>query len=148
MSKIEAFEDLRIWQQARELSLWFYHLKKSTSLGSDFKLCGQADRSIGSVMDNIAEGFERNGKKEFLNFLSIAKGSAGEFRSQLYRIYDRDYISEDELEAKLAACKLLSKGISSFMNYLASTELPGWKFKEDQEEYTSKKALSIKPLKH
>ncbi|HBF20282.1 MAG TPA: four helix bundle protein [Cryomorphaceae bacterium] len=135
MGKIEKFEDLRIWQQARELSQWFFHLKKTSELGSDFKLCGQADRSIGSVMDNIAEGFERNGKREFLNFLSIAKGSAGEFRSQLYRIYDRIYINEKELNQKLESCEQLSKGISSFMNYIASTELPGWKFREEQQEY-------------
>ncbi len=137
MAKIEQFEDLRIWQKARELSRWFYEVINTTNLKVDYKLRNQADASIGSVMDNVAEGYERNGKKEFINFLSIAKGSAGEFRSQLYRIRDRNYISDEIFLEKKAELIQLSKSISSFMNYLSTTALKGWKFKEEQTEYLS-----------
>lgn len=135
MAKIENFEDLRIWQKARELSQWLFTIIKTTGLKNDMKLRNQIDASIGSVMDNIAEGFERNGKREFIHFLSIAKGSAGEFRSQLYRAYDRGYISETTLQEKVLFAKDLSKGISSFISYLSGTELPGWKFREDDIPY-------------
>lgn len=135
MPTIEKFEDLRIWQMARTLSKWLFEVTKTTGLENDFKLRNQADASIGSVMDNIAEGFERNGKKEFMNFLSIAKGSAGEFRSQLYRLHDRNYISKQLFEEKYEELLQLSKSLSAFMNYLSSTELKGWKFREEQQKY-------------
>lgn len=88
MAKVKHFEDLRIWQEARAICQWFWTVVKSTDLEKDFKLRGQADASSGSVMDNIAEGFERNGNREFIQFLSIAQGSCGEFRSQLHRMLD------------------------------------------------------------
>lgn len=128
MATIERFEDMRIWQQAREMCQWFHHIVKTTPLENDFKLRNQADSSCGSTMDNIAEGFERNGTKEFIQFLSIAKGSAGEFRSQLYRMFDRGYISGPELSKKCKEAETLSKGISAFMNYLSKSENKGWKY--------------------
>jgi four helix bundle protein len=74
---IKRFEELEIWQLARELCKKLIGLSETTSLGKDFSLKDQILRSSGSVMDNIAEGFERDGKKEFINFLYIAKGSLG-----------------------------------------------------------------------
>ena len=97
MATIKRFEDLEIWQDARRLSKEIIFISKNTDLNKDFKFNAQIKDSSGSVMDNIAEGFERNGNIEFRQFLSIAKGSAGETRSQLYRVFDNDYINEEKL---------------------------------------------------
>lgn len=88
MATIEKFEDLDIWKEARILSKEIILLSKNTELKTDFKLRDQIKGSSGSVMDNIAEGFERDGNLEFRQFFSITKGSAGESRSQLYRVFD------------------------------------------------------------
>lgn len=135
MATVEHFEDLRIWQEARAICQWFWTIVKSTELEKDFKLRGQADASSGSVMDNIAEGFERNGNREFIQFLSVAQGSCGEFRSQLYRMLDRGYVEDSVFEEKKSELLKLSKGISSFINYLRNSEHKGWKFSEGQAPY-------------
>ena len=96
MSTWKSFEDTEIWQLTREFCKNVYQIIQHDGLSTDYRLKDQINGSSGSVMDNIAEGFERGGNKEFIQFLSIAKGSAGESRSQLYRIYDRKYISEKE----------------------------------------------------
>ncbi len=88
MSKVERFEDLKIWQLARELCQLIHRLTLKDQFYKDFNLVGQIKSSSGSVMDNIAEGFERDGNKELIQFLSISKGSCGETRSQLYRAID------------------------------------------------------------
>jgi four helix bundle protein len=103
MATIRRFEDLEIWQLARMQTNDFHQLVKKTMLAKDFELRNQMDASCGSVMDCIAEGFERSGNAEFKNFLIIAKGSNGEFRSQLYRCFDRQHITQstfDELYQK------------------------------------------------
>lgn len=83
MAKIKSFEDLQVWQTARDICNDIWLLFEKTSLGKDFDLRNQMSRSSGSVMDNIAEGFERSGNREFIHFLSIAKGSCEELKSQL-----------------------------------------------------------------
>ena len=88
MSKVERFEDLKIWQLARELCQMIHKLTIKDQFSRDFKLVGQINGSSGSIMDNIAEGFERDGNKEFIQFLTFSKGSCGEIRSQLYRALD------------------------------------------------------------
>ncbi len=98
MAKVERFEDLEIWVLAREICKDTNHLFKNSTLANDYDLRNQMDRSSGSIMDNIAEGFERNGNKEFIQYLSIAKASCGELRSQLYRAYDREHISKEIFE--------------------------------------------------
>ena len=87
MARIDKFEDLEIWQKAREICQYVELLIQTTSLKTNYSLKDQIDRSSGSVIDNIAEGFERNGNREFIQFLNIAKGSAGEVKSQSYRAF-------------------------------------------------------------
>ena len=134
MATIKCFEDLEIWQEARRLSKEIIRLTKSTDLEADFKLRDQIKNSSGSVMDNIAEGFERDGNLEFRQFLSFAKGSAGESRSQLYRVYDNDYISRDEMLRLTSEYETLSRRIANFINYLNKKDFKGTKYKETQPE--------------
>ena len=101
MATITKFEDLEIWQEARKLTKEVYQISKETDLKQDFRFKEQIKAAPGFVMDNIAEGFERDGNLEFRQFLSIAKGSAVETRSQIYRLFDYEYISEEKfLELK------------------------------------------------
>lgn len=129
MATIKQFEDLEIWQLARELCQLVYNIIITTPLEKNYKLRDQIDASSGSVMDNIAEGFERDGKKEFRQFLSIAKGSCGETRSQLYRVFDRKYINQKEFEESKNKTLILSKKISAFISYLNKSQVTGRKFK-------------------
>lgn len=129
MATVQRFEDLKIWQLARELNNKIFLLITETSLKMDYKLKEQVNGSAGSIMDNIAEGFERDGNKEFHNFLSIAKASCGETRSQLYRIYDRSYITEQVFEQYLERTLELSGRIGAFMSYLRKNDFRGNKFK-------------------
>ncbi|WP_029037557.1 four helix bundle protein [Salinimicrobium xinjiangense] len=129
MGTVKNFEDLEIWASARGICNDIFQIKQETELKSDFKLYNQLNGSSGSIMDNIAEGFERNGNREFIQFLAIAKASCGETRSQLYRALDRKYIKQDEFVILYDKLILLSKQISSFINYLQKSELKGIKFK-------------------
>jgi four helix bundle protein len=119
---IKRFEDLEIWQQARELCKKIRGITETTSLGKDFSLKDQISRSSGSVMDNIAEGFERDGKKEFINFLYIAKGSLGETRSQVHRSFDAKHFNEEVYKDLLNDCLNLSGKISHFISYLYKSD--------------------------
>ncbi len=129
MATIQRFEDLEIWQEARRLFNQIKDIALETELKNDFKLKDQIKGSSGSVMDNIAEGFERDGNLEFRQFLSIAKGSAGETRSQLYRVFDSNYISEEKLKKLVNDYEQLSKRISGFISYLNKRDFKGNKFK-------------------
>ena len=129
MATIEKFEELDIWQEARELSLEIYNLTLLGTFSRDKDLSWQIRKSSGSIMDNIAEGFERDGKNEFIQFLSIAKGSAGETRSQLYRALDRKHISNEQFERLKDKSLRLIKKISKFIDYLKITPLRGNKYK-------------------
>lgn len=128
MATIKRFEDLEIWQEARRLTKEIYIISVETGLKSDFRLRDQIKASSGSVMDNIAEGFERNGNIEFRQFLSIAKGSAGETRSQLYRIFDFGYIDEAKFIHLKDSFENLSGKINNFIIYLNNKDFKGTKF--------------------
>jgi len=130
MATIKRFEDLDIWQLARELCRDINLIITTTTLNKNYKLRDQIDASSGSVMDNIAEGFERDGKNEFRQFLSIAKGSCGETRSQLYRVFDRKYIDTELFEKTKEKTNVLSNKIGAFINYLNKTEYAGTKYKK------------------
>ncbi|WP_178991698.1 four helix bundle protein [Winogradskyella schleiferi] len=131
MATVKQFEDLEIWKLARVLCKEINKIANATGLRTDYKLYSQIDGSSGSVMDNIAEGFERNGNKEFIQFLSIAKASCGETRSQLYRVLDRNYVSNDEFMVLKDQTMVLSRMIGGFMNYLKKSDLKGSKYKAD-----------------
>src|SRR5690606_27197688 len=134
MGTVKKFEDLEIWQEGRRLSKEIILISRITGLNSDFKLKEQIKSSSGSVMDNIAEGFERDGNLEFRQFLSIAKGSAGETRSQLYRIYDSGYMEKETLERLTIEYERLSKKIANFISYLNKKDFQGLKYKIDKPE--------------
>jgi four helix bundle protein len=126
---INSFEELDIWKDARELAKVIRLLTKREPFSKDFKLCNQINSSAGSVMDNIAEGFERDGHKEFIQFLYIAKASNGETRSQSYRAFDAEFISEEELNDILSRTQNLRIKIISLINYLKKSDFKGNKFK-------------------
>jgi four helix bundle protein len=128
MATITKFEDLEIWQEARKLAKEVFILSKETDLKTDFRFKEQIKASSGSVMDNIAEGFERDGNLEFRQFLSIAKGSAGETRSQIYRLYDCEYISEEQFKDLKNKYENLSGKIKNFITYLNKKDFKGNKF--------------------
>ncbi len=130
MATINRFEELEIWKEARRLFQIINQISLETNLKSDFKLRDQIKASSGSVMDNIAEGFERDGNLEFRQFLSIAKGSAGESRSQLYRLFDCNYISKTSLDSLVKDYENLSGKIANFISYLNKKDHKGIKFRE------------------
>ena len=129
MSTIEKFEDIISWQEARVLNKNVGRLIDEERFKKNFRLIGQIEGSAGSIMDNIAEGFERGGNKEFIQFLYIAKASCGEFRSQLYRALDREYINDIEFESLSIYAKKISMLIQKLINYLHESEIKGIKFK-------------------
>ena len=129
MAKIQKFEDLEIWRMARTICQQIEFLIQNTNLKTNYSLKDQIDRSSGSIMDNIAEGFERNGNREFIQFLSIAKGSAGEVKSQSYRAFDKKLISEEQHLKLNEIVELEKNKIGAMMNYLNNCENKGLKFK-------------------
>ncbi|MDY0279169.1 MAG: four helix bundle protein [Salinivirgaceae bacterium] len=128
--KIDRFEDLEVWKESRILSKMVFDITSQTPFKSDFKFRDQIKASSGSVMDNIAEGFERGGNKEFIQFLCIAKGSCGETRSQTYRALDFDYIDQPTYESLLNQAILVSRQLSGLISYLKNSGLKGRKYKE------------------
>jgi four helix bundle protein len=127
--KIERFEDLDIWKEARLLNRKIFELTRNGPFVKDFKLKAQILSSSGSIMDNIAEGFERAGNKEFIQFLSIAKGSCGECRSQIHRALDYRYIDDESFLQLNNMSIAVSRKISNLITYLKNSELKGYKFK-------------------
>ena len=128
MATITRFEDLEIWKEARKLVKSVHESVSEPKFSKDFTLKDQILRSSSSVMDNIAEGFERNGNLEFRQFLSIAKGSAGETRSQLYRVLDFNYINEEKFTTLRIDYENLSGKINNFISYLNKKDFKGTKF--------------------
>ncbi len=129
MAKIKKFEDIESWKRARGLARDIYEVTATGKFAHDFGLKDQIRRASVSILSNIAEGFERGGDKEFLQFLALAKGSSGEARAQLYVALDQDYISAAQFETLSRAATEVSQLISGFMKYLHESTLRGSKYR-------------------
>lgn len=128
MEGIKRFEDLIIWKKSREFSKEIHTLFRNKKALEERALSNQIIRSSSSIMDNIAEGFERGGNKEFLQYLWISKASAGESRSQLYRALDFGMIRESEFLELKSKAETLSVGIYGLITQIKKSEFKGQKF--------------------
>lgn len=135
MPTIQKFEDLEVWQDARELVKLVYALTTKFPKQETFGLASQMQRAAISVMSNIAEGFERGSNTEFIQFLYIARGSCGELRSQCYVALDLGYASSVEVETLRERCQVLSRRLQAFIEYLKSSGIKGQKFHEERATY-------------
>ncbi|QOI98298.1 MAG: four helix bundle protein [Flammeovirgaceae bacterium] len=136
MATINSFEDLEVWKKARTLAREIFEITLRGNLRKDFSLKEAINKTTGSIMDNIAEGFDRGGNKEFIQFLFIAKGSAAELRSQLYRALDRNHLEQGEFESLKVQVETISKQLSALITYLKCSDLKGPKYvNEPLENY-------------
>lgn len=129
MSTFKKFEEIVSWQKARELNKALGKHIDEGKFNKRYKLISQIEGSAGSIMDNIAEGFERGGNREFIQFLYISKGSCGEFRSQLYRAADRGYLVQNEFDELYGMAMEAIVLLQKLINYLEQSELKGPKYK-------------------
>ena len=134
MSRIERFEDIDAWKKAKELSKAIYEITSKGDFSRDFGLRDQIRRAAVSVVSNIAEGFERGGNKEFRQFLSSAKGSAGEVRAQLHVAFDVKYLNQEDFDRLYSLADESGRLIGGFMRYLARSTHKGMKFKTNNFE--------------
>ena len=132
MATITKFEDLDIWQLARVQTNDFDILVEITPLGKNYELRNQMDASSGSVMDCIAEGFDRSGNSEFKNFLIIAKGSNAEFRSQLYRCLDRKHINKEKFDELHKKNEILGNKLMAFITHMQNSAFKGQQYKKKE----------------
>lgn len=130
MPAIKRFEDLEIWQIARRISQKVYPLTLKEPICREYRLADQMKGSCGSVMDNIAEGFDRGSRLEFINSLGVARGESGELKSQLYRCLDNHFINQQLFDELYAELDQLIRKISSFIGYLNKSSIKGQKFKD------------------
>jgi len=128
MTTVRRFEDLEVWQKARELNKTVYAVSNVGVFARDFKLRGQARDASVSVMGNIAEGFERGGNREFVQFLSIAKGSCGELRSHVVAAMDVGYITQQQHQQISDKAIEVSRMISGLIGHLSRSAMRGSKY--------------------
>ena len=129
MSKIQKFEDILAWQKARELTREIYVHAKAGPFAKDFGLRDQIQRASVSIMGNVAEGFDRGGDKEFIQFLSISIGSCGEVKSHLYVALDQQYVDATQFKRLYHSADEVGRLLAGFMAYLKQSDLRGRKFK-------------------
>ncbi|MCI0358122.1 MAG: four helix bundle protein [Planctomycetaceae bacterium] len=130
MATIERFEDIEAWKRARQLTRKVYAVSRDGAFSRDFGLKDQMRRASVSSMSNIAEGFERDGTGEFIHFLTIAKGSSGEVRWQLYVALDEGYITQEQFEDLYRDAETVSRMTAGFIGYLQRTQWRGNKFRQ------------------
>jgi four helix bundle protein len=128
MRQIRKFQDIRAWQKSRELVREVYRITKRPDFSRDFQLRDQIRKAVISIPSNIAEGYNRGGRKEFIQFLSIANGSTGEVQTQLYLAYDQGYITTTDFETLLEIADEIGKMIGGFIKYLRKSENKGFKY--------------------
>lgn len=126
--QVKNFEDLEIWKDARALTNGIYQLTRDSRFSKDFALRDQIRRAAVSIMSNIAEGFERGGNQEFIQFLYVAKASCGEGRSQLYVALDQSYVTPKDCDDASKSFRRLSIMISNLIDYLKSSGMKGSKY--------------------
>jgi four helix bundle protein len=145
MSTIKRFEDLDVWKESRTLNKIIGCLIQEKKFEHNFRLINQIEGSSGSIMDNIAEGFERGTRAEFIQFLGYSKGSCGELRSQLYRALDRNYIVQKQFDDLLKLVSRISAMIHSLIIYLQKTKINGLRknIPEPNKQNTLKKHNQI-----
>lgn len=129
MARIDKFEYIEAWRKARDLAKNIYETTTEGDFSRDFGLRDQIRRASVSVMSNIAEGFEQGGNKEFRQFLSMAKGSAGEVKSQLYVALDAGYLAQDDFQRLYDLADEAARLIGGFMRYIESSNHKGVKFR-------------------
>jgi four helix bundle protein len=117
MASITKFEELKVWQKARLFCKEVFVLISDTALSKDYKLKEQINGSSGSIMDNISEGLGRGANTEFIRFLEISHASACESQSQLYRIWDRNYITEPKFKSLYDLVEEIKKMLTGLINY-------------------------------
>ncbi len=133
MARIQKFEDLEAWKKAREMTKAIYLVTSTGEFFKDFGLRDQVRRAGVSAMSNIAEGFERGSNAEFIQFLYISKGSAGETRTQIYIALDQEYITKDEFRNGCELSRDVSGQLSGLIEYLKGSRLKGEKFKKEHK---------------
>jgi four helix bundle protein len=126
--KVTRFEDLEIWQLARELCKYVFMVTSQDLFSHDYRFRDQMRAAAGSTMDNISEGFERGGNKEFTQFLSVSKSSCAEIRSQSYRAFDQNYITEVQHNELLSKTDILARKTSNLIQHLKKTSYKGPKY--------------------
>jgi four helix bundle protein len=129
VATIQRFIDLEAWQKARELTKQMYSITNPAPFSKDFELRGQIRSASVSAMSNIAEGFERNGTAEFVQFLSIAKGSVAEVAAQLFVAVDQRYVTSEEFDRLSALAIETNRKIGGLMSYLRRSGMKGLKFR-------------------
>jgi len=129
MAKITRFEEIESWKKSRELTKSIYRISLRERFFRDFGLRDQIRRAAVSILSNIAEGFERDGDKELIQFLSMAKASCGELRAQLYVALDQDYINDEEFAALTDSAIEISRMISGLIKYLKQSGMQGRKYR-------------------
>jgi four helix bundle protein len=134
LGTIRNFEELEAWTHARGLVGEVYSLTAGGRFAKDFGLRDQIRRAGVSIMANIAEGYERDGTGEFIQFLSIAKGSAGEVKCHLYIARDQNYLNQEQFDHLLSITNKVGKLIGGLINYLRRSGVKGNKFKSPKLE--------------
>lgn len=129
MSAFQRFEDIDAWQKARELTKAIYAMSNDGQFARDFGLRDQIRRASVSIMSNIAEGFGRGGNKEFMQFLSTAKGSASEVQAQLYVALDAGYIDQEQFQKLYSETEATARMIAGLLRYLQNSDFKGAKYK-------------------
>jgi four helix bundle protein len=118
MATIRRFEDLECWQEARKLVNLIYSFTKKKGFNRDIELKGQIRRSAISVMANIAEGFHRRGKKEFMRFLDYSRSSIAETLSHCFVALDENYVGDSEMNEAKKQSEVVWKKVNSLITYL------------------------------